>query len=215
MSPASDPAHTAAIRSFAPHTMSQQAPLRHPTARRTWMMTSVIALASLAAGCASLLGPRTVEISREEILSKLGKRLPVTKRVMSLMDVSASLPALDLLEDQNRVSATVDLSATELFGQKVYKGSLTLSFGLRYEPKDLSIRLTDPRAESIRVDKLPKAYQDLLRVAGAPLLEEALSDFPIHQFKPEDLRQADRLGYEVQDIRVTRSGLAIRLAPRP
>lgn len=215
MPPTPDRAHTAGIRRFAPHTMSQQAPLLPPTARRTWMMTSVIALASLAAGCAALLGPRTVEISREEILAKLGKQLPVTKRVMSLMDVSASLPALDLLEDQNRVSATVDLSATELFGQKVYKGSLTLSFGLRYEPKDLSIRLTDPRAESIRVDKLPRAYQDLLRVAGAPLVEEALSDFTIHQFKPDDLRQADRLGYEVRDIRVTRSGLAIHLAPRP
>ena len=92
---------------------------------------------------------------------------------------------------------------------------MALSFGLRYEPKDLTIRLVQPKVEQVMVDGLPPLYQTALSNMGARLAEESLQDYAIHQFKPEDLRAADRMGYEVKDIQVTTTGLAIHLAPRP
>lgn len=190
-------------------TAIQQADLR----RRTVLIG--VAIPVMLAACATLLGPRTVEISREELLTKLGKQFPTTKRLMKLLDVTAALPTLDLQEEKNRVSASVDLSAKELLMGQEYKGKVTLSFGLRFEPKDLTLRLSEPRIEQVAVEGLPPVYQRALSNLGAKLVEETLNDYPVHQLKPEDLRTADRLGYQVKDIAVTRTGLAVHLIPRP
>lgn len=174
-----------------------------------------LAVAGLVAACASLLGPRTVEISRDELQAKLGKQFPTTKQVMRLLEVSAGLPKLDLQGDQNRVAMAVDLTARELIMRQEYKGQVALSFGLRYEPKDLTIRLTQPKVDQVMVEGLPPVYQRALTTMGAQLVEESLNDYPVHQFKPEDLRAADRMGYEVKDIQITATGLAVHLVPRP
>ena len=174
-----------------------------------------LAIPAMLTACATLLGPRTVEISREELLTKLGKQFPTTKRVMKLLDVSAALPTLDLQEEQNRVSASVDLTAKELIMGQEYKGKVTLSFGLRFEPKDLTLRLNEPRIEQVAVEGLPPVYQKALTNLGAKLVEETLNDYAVHQLKPEDLRTADRLGYQVKDIAVTRTRVAVHLVPRP
>lgn len=179
------------------------------------MLLAPLAIAGLLAACATLLGPRTIEISRDELLTKLGKQFPTTKRVMKLLDVTASLPSLDLQEEKNRVTASVDLAARELLMGQEYKGKVALSFGLRFEPKDLTLRLTEPKVEQVAVEGLPAIYQRALTNLGAKLVEETLNDYPVHQLKPEDLRTADRLGYQVKDIAVTRTGLAVHLVPRP
>lgn len=184
-----------------------------PLRRRILLAT--VAVGMLATACSSLLGPRTVEISRAELQTKLGKQFPMTKRVMKLLDVNAGLPVLDLRDTQNRVALSIDLTAKELIMGQEYKGKVALSFGLRYEPKDLTIRLVQPKVEQVMVDGLPPLYQTALSNMGARLAEESLQDYAIHQFKPEDLRAADRMGYEVKDIQVTTTGLAIHLAPRP
>jgi len=176
---------------------------------------STVTAASLLAACAGLMGPRTVEISKEELTEKLGKQFPTTKRVMKLLDVTAALPRLDLIADTNRVGVTFDLTAKELLFEQTYKGTVGLSFGLRYEPSDLTIRLKDVKIEQVNVEGLPPVYQRALTNLGAQVVQEQLQDYPIHHFKPEDLRNADRMGYQVGDIKVTRTGLAVDLTPRP
>jgi hypothetical protein len=195
------------------HQADRTAP-QQPALRRRTLLAAML-IPGLLAACASVLGPRTVEISRDELLSKLGKQFPTTKRVMKLLDVTASLPSLDLQEDKNRVSASVGLIAQDLILGQQYKGKLALSFGLRFEPKDLTLRLTAPKVEQVAVDGLPAMYQRALTTLGAKLAEETLQDYAVHQLKPEDLRTADRLGYQVKDIAVTRTGLAVHLVPRP
>ena len=183
--------------------------------RRHGLGLGALAATSLLVACASLMGPRTIEISREQLLSKLGQRFPTTKRVMNLLDVEASAPQLDLLADRNRVVAAVDLTARELIFNQGYTGHVAVSFGLRYEPKDLSIRLKDPKVEKIQVEGLPPVFQRQLSTAGAQFIEDSLQDYAVHQFKAEDLRNADRMGYQVGEIVVTATGLAVHLAPKP
>lgn len=183
------------------------------SSRRALLGIGVLTL-SLLTACASLLGPRTVEISREELSAKLGKQFPTTKRLMRLLDVTAELPTLEMQGQRNRVLTQVQLSARELLMGQSFKGRVSLSFGLRYEPKDLSLRLTSPKVEDVFFDGLPAAYQATLTNLSARLAEDALQDHVVHQFKPEDLRTADRMGYEVKDVKVTDNGLAVYLVPR-
>jgi len=195
------------------HAMSRITMSSPNTSRRRTLFMGM-AVAGLVAACSALLGPRTVEISREELQTKLGKQFPTTKRIMKLLDVSATQPKLDLQGDKNRVALSFDLTAKELIMSQEYKGNVALSFGLRYEPKDLTIRLTQPKVEQVMVEGLPPVYQRALSGVGAQLVEDSLNDYPVHQFKPEDLRTADRMGYEVKDIQITTTGLAIHLVPR-
>ena len=70
------------------------------------------------------------------------------------------------------------------------------------------------KIEQVMVEGLPPVYQRALSTMGAQLVEDSLNDYPVHQFKPEDLRTADRMGYEVKNIQITATGLAVHLVPR-
>jgi len=180
---------------------------------RAWRTPLLLACLALSA-CASLLGPRTVEVSREELQAKLSKPFPTTQRVMNVLDINAQAPTLSLLPERNRVATRMALTAQDSLMGQSYRGSVALSFGLRYEPKDLSIRLTQVTLDEVQIDGLPAIYQRTLTRLAASIAESRLQDFPVHHFKPEDLRKADRMGYEVGEIRVTATGLAIALQPR-
>ncbi len=180
---------------------------------KIWMMVVCLACLILSA-CAHLMGARTVEISREELQAKLSKPFPTTQRVMNVLDISAQAPTLTMLPDLNRVVTRMALSAQDSLMGKSYQGSIALSFGLRYEPTDLSIRLTQVKLDEVQIDGLPAIYQRTLTRLAASFTETRLQDFAVHHFKPEDLSKADRMGYEVGEIRVTATGLAIALQPR-
>lgn len=186
-------------------------------ARRTLIaaLAGAGCLTLLLHGCASLWGPRTVEISRDELLRKLGQRFPTTQRVMGVLDVEAASPTLTLQPEHNRVMTGIALTARDLLRGGTYQGDIQLSFGLRYEPQDLSLRLTQLKVERMSFPGLPAAYERALTRLGAGLAESTLQDYTVHRFKPEDLRRADRLGYEVGEIAVTATGLAVQLRPRP
>ncbi len=171
------------------------------------------ALPSLAA-CASILGPRTVVITKEELSEKIAKPFPVTNRILDLLDVKAQAPRLQFKPQDNRVGTEFDLSATDNLFRKTYQGTIGVSFGLRFEPKDLTLRLTRVTVDQINLAGLPSGMQRYLTKLGAWIAEDRLQDFPVHQFKPEDLRTADRMGYEVGHIQVTDKGLEVRLNPK-
>jgi hypothetical protein len=181
--------------------------------RRRWLIA--LACGVTLAGCASLFGPRTVDISREELQSKLARKFPMTKRVLNMFDVTAAPPKVDMIADTNRVSAAFDLAAKDTTFGRDYVGTVAVSFGLRYEPKDLTLRILQLNVDHIRIEGMPSGFQQMLLDLGNKLAREQLQDFPIHQFKPEDLSRANSMGYQVEDIQVTKTGLAVHLKPVP
>lgn len=183
--------------------------------RRTLAQALIGGLAAVTlAGCAGLLGPRDVDISRDELLTKLAKSFPMHQQMGGLFDVDARAPRLTMQPTDNRVAASIDFTARDRVLGSTYQGTVDLSFGLRYEPSDLTIRLTAPRVEAVRMPGLPSSANKALSRVGAWLTESKMNDYPVHRFKPEDLRKADRMGYRVDDIRVVDSGLRIHLEPR-
>lgn len=177
----------------------------------------IICTAATLAACASLnsmLAPSTVEITREELLKKLGQQFPMRNQVMDVFDVTANSPRLTMQPDANRVLADIDLSATDRWFKRQYQGSLWLSFGLRYEPRDQTIRLANVTIDKVSVQGLPDTYQRQLTKLGGWLTEDRLQDYVVHRFTPEELRRADEHGLTVADIKITQRGLAIKLAPK-
>ena len=65
------------------------------------------------------------------------------------------------------------------------------------------------------VEGLSDSGQRQLSKLGSALAQDKLQNYPIHQFKPDDLRSADRWGYQVEDIVVTAHGLSVKLVPKP
>lgn len=182
--------------------------------RRAALRWSGLAVLSSLTACASILGPRTVVITKEELTDKIAKPFPLTNRIMDLLDVKAQAPRLQFKPADNRVGTEFDLSATDTLFKKTYQGKVGVSFGLRFEPKDLTLRLTRVTVDQISLAGLPAGMQRYLTKLGAWIAEDRLQDFPVHQFKPEDLRTADRLGYEVGAIQVTDKGLEVKLTPK-
>lgn len=173
-------------------------------------------LALCLPGCAGvnrLMGERTVEISKADLLRKLSQQFPMRNQVMEILDVTAQAPRLTLRPDTNRVLADVDLSATDRLFKRTHKGSLWLSFGLRYEPRDQTIRLHQLSIDKLSMEGLPESYQRQLTRLGAWLTEDRLQDHVLHRLTPDDLRRASDYGLSVSDIKITPRGLAIVLAP--
>ncbi len=183
--------------------------------RRAMLMmlggSGALAAGAGLAGCARLLGPRTVEIGQDELQHKLAAAFPLRKPLLSVFDVTAEAPALRLLPEVDRVATMVPFTARDRWLGSTFKGRVGLSFGLRFEPSDLTLRLRDARVDEIDIGGLPTGATTRL---GAWLAQDKLRDFAIHQFKPDDLRTADRLGYRVDTIKVIPSGLQVRLVPR-
>lgn len=183
--------------------------------RRRSLFIAATALVAGLAGCASLMGPRTVEISREQLLAKLSKQFPMRKTLAEIFDIEAQAPRLQMNPDTNRVAAEFDIQATDKLFRRSYSGTVGVSFGMRYEAQDRSIRLNQVSIDKVAIAGLSEATQQQWTRLGAMLAQEKLQDYPIHQFKPEDLRELDRRGYQVEELRVTATGLSVKLVPKP
>jgi len=173
------------------------------------------ALAIGLGGWASLMGPRTVEISREQLLAKLSRQFPMRKTLAEIFELEAQAPRLQLNPDTNRIAAEFDIQATDRLFHRRYQGTVGVSFGMRYEAQDRTIRLNQVDIDKVAIAGLSEDTQRQWTRIGAMLAQEKLQDYPIHQFKPEDLREVDRHGYQVDELRVTAAGLSVKLVPKP
>lgn len=185
-------------------------------------MVGIWALALLVlSGCSSvsgltgLMGSRTVEISRDQLMSKLGQQFPMKNQVLDVFEVTAMTPRLTLQPDNNRVLADLDIAAKDRLFQKSYQGSLWLSFGLRYEPRDNTIRLQQVTIDKVSLQGLPASYERHLTRLGAWLAEDRLQNFVVHRLTAEQLAQADKHGLTVSDVKITPKGLGVMLQPKP
>ena len=185
--------------------MTRQSPL-FP---RLFRFFFLLCVAAWLAGCAT--GPRTVELSREQLQAALAKRFPLQARYLDVVDVQASAPRLQLLPESNRMRTSVALTAASRLLRDTLRGDVDMSFGLRYEPSDTSIRLADVRVERIDLQGVPEALRGQLQRLGPFLAERMLEGAPLHTFSPDQVAKAQ--GWTPSEIRVTASGLRISLLP--
>jgi hypothetical protein len=173
----------------------------------------LLALAGmLLASCASLVGPRSVELPLHKLQASLDKRFPMNNRVLELFEIDLSRPQLSLDPDQGRVALAVDAMVAPPFLRQSWRGQLALSGRLVIDPVRSVVLLAEPRVERFTVEGVDEARQRQLgRVAGV-LLDKVTTDLTLYHFRPEDLRYAG-VQFVPTIINVTARGLSVSLEP--
>jgi len=173
----------------------------------------IVAAATLA-GCASLVGPRDVDVPMHRLQAGLEKRFPVHHRVLGIFDVELTRPQLAADGQADRLALTTDLSVTPLLTRSGWQGSLTLSGYLKVDNVRNAVYLADARVDNFTINSMDERSQGRLHAAGNVLADSLVRDVPLYTFKPEDLRYAG-VQFQPTSIRATPNGLTIHLEPVP
>lgn len=167
----------------------------------------------LMTGCSALIGPRDVEVPRQQLQEGLERRFPFSQRYLGLFDLNAVNPRLALLPEQNRISAAMDLAVTPVLvpGGGV-RGTLTLSGVPRVDTARGLLLLADPRVDQLDIAGLDRGYGAQLAGIASFLAQALLGDVPVYSFAPGTLRYA---GISFAPVKiVTRSdSLVVTFAP--
>lgn len=173
---------------------------------------SLIATPLLLPACATLLGPRDVEIPLARLQEALAGRFPFSSRYLELIDVRVSNPRLSLLPDTNRILIGSDAAVAPPFMNKSWLGNLAVSGQLRFDPVRGALVLAEPRVETFHVQGLDPLYANQIRRVGSLLAEELLRDVPLYTFRPEQLRYAGTT-FNPTRIITRQNGLVVTFEP--
>jgi hypothetical protein len=184
--------------------------------RRLLGALPLLSLIFLAA-CGSLGGgPRQIDISEAQLLSRMASQFPIQQRQLGLFNVTLDRPRLRLLPEENRIATEVTYAVgLALRGGAPVTGQLELSYGLRYEPGDATVRLAQVRVERLGVDGLSAAQAAQIKQIGGLMSDDVLKDAVVYRVKPEDLQSLTGRGYLPGALRVVPGGVRLQLDPLP
>lgn len=171
-----------------------------------------IAVVFLLASCASMMGPRQVELPLYKLQESLSQRFPFNNRYLELLDINVSNPRLTLQPHTNRLVTSMDALVAPPFLQKAYRGNFTISGALRFDPGRNAIMLADPRVEGFAVDGLDPLYARQIGKIGSLLAEQILKDTPLYTFRPDELRFGGTTFIPTQ-INTKTNGLVVTFEP--
>src|SRR5437764_6936106 len=153
-----------------------------------WMLA--LAAGGLLASCASLSGPRRVELSQARLQAGLERRFPMNNRMLQLLDVQLARPQLTILPESDRVALGLGVSvAPPLLGQS-WHGSMALSGRLVLDPSRNAVFLTDTHLDRFDVDGIDADRARDIGRAADMLVNQMVRDVAVYNFRPEDLRYA-------------------------
>jgi hypothetical protein len=176
---------------------------------RTLAFSLLALVLALLAACAS--GPREVHVPARRLEAALARHFPSELHPGGLFSLNIGLPHLQLQPQDNRVRLDFPVEAASRILHGAGRGELSVSFGLRYEPADGSLRTVDVRVEHLALQGLPAAWSATLQAAGSTVAEHLLEGTVLHTFTPEDLARAH--GWTPGAIRVTPDGVRIQMLP--
>ena len=148
-------------------------------------------------------------VSLADLLAMLGQRFPRQFPLAGIATLELRAPALALLPATNRVRARIPAEVVGPLLPVPKDGAMEVEFGLRYEPKDRSLRAHDIALQSLEINGLDPAAAALLHAWAPRLARQALGEVVLHRLEPKDLALLDGLGMQPGAITVTERGLAI------
>ena len=188
-------------------------PQPHHVARRRQALHAFAAVAGavLLSSCASLTGPRTVEIPLHKLQSGLERRFPLSPPLMGLFDIRLQRPLLTIQPEADRVALALDASVSPPFARDTWNGSLAFSGRLYVDPGRPAVMMAEPRVDRVLIGANPEAERQIARIASS-LIDTVVRDTPVYTFDMQDLRYAG-VQYVPTRIETTRSGLSVTLEP--
>ena len=158
--------------------------------RRRFGLTMAAAAAAMLASCASLSGPRRVEISQAKLQAGLERRFPLRNRLLELFDVQLTRPQLAILADSDRVALTMDVSVSPPFLRQSWAGTMTLSGHLYVDAARSGVFMADAHVDRFDIQGMDSARARDLGRAADVLMNQLVRDVAIYSFRMEDLRYA-------------------------
>ena len=186
---------------------------------RAFQPPLLIAFLALLSACATQPPPpKTISVTEARLAQMIASQFPFNSEMLEVLDVVVSTPRISLDPTNNRINTSLDINVAGntllgLFTDKQYKGALDMSYGLRFEPRDSTVRLTDVRVHRLDIDGTPSAMRRPIEKLGAPLAQKLLKDYVIYKVRPEDLQATKGWGYKPGAFRVEPTGLTLTLDP--
>jgi hypothetical protein len=160
------------------------------TRRRFGLTVAAVAAGAMLASCASLSGPRRIELSQAKLQAGLERRFPLHNRLLELFDVNLSGPQVAVLPDSNRVALTMDMSVSPPFLRQSWSGTMTLSGHLYIDAARSGVFLADAHVDRFDIQGMDGARARDLGRAADVLMNQLVRDVAIYSFRAEDLRYA-------------------------
>lgn len=167
-----------------------------------WLLSLVLC------ACATLL-PDSYWVDRTELQQAVAKKFPV-ERANGLVRVVLTQPEMTLLPEQNRLRLSCRFAANTVLGGKM-QGALSASAGLGYVQTKRAVVLQGAQLDALTVDG-DKNLAETLRPIMNIVLDSALRDYPVREFKAEELTVAG-VALDIRSIVVEPSGVRIGLQP--
>ena len=182
--------------------------------RRQWLLSAVAATLLLGVSMPARPGfnffQNEFTVTRDELQAELARRFPITRRYGELFLVSLQDPQLALDGSAHRAALTSRLAiSSPLLQPSSLGGQVAVSSGLRWDAEGLAVRLQDPRVEQLRIDSVTGNDGQNLQRIGAAVAQEALRGYPLHTFRPEELRFGLK-AYEVQSINIDDDAIRVQ-----
>lgn len=173
----------------------------------------LLALAcTLLTSCASLVGPRDLELPLAKLQTGLERRFPVSNRMMDVFDIELAHPQLAMQADSGRVALSLDTSVGVSFLRRVRRGNLSMSGRLYIDPARSAVMMAEPRVEGFMLDGVDESRQTQLTGVANMVMQRFVVDTPLYHFRPEDLRYGG-VQFVPTRIAITPRGLLVSVAP--
>lgn len=144
----------------------------------------------LLASCASIIGPRRVELTQARLQAGLARRFPLRNRLLDLFEVKLAQPQVEIMAQSERIGLTLDVSVSPPFLRQSWSGTMGLSGRLVLDAARNSVFLTDARVDRFDVNGIDAGRSRELRHAADLLVNQLVRDMAVYTFHPEDLRYA-------------------------
>lgn len=187
--------------------------------RRIALIATLVVIAASLLGCATPKPqPKTLMVSEAKLMQLISGQFPFNSKMLDALDVSVGSPKISFDGVNNRINTTLDLNVAGsgivgLLVQREYKGGIDLSYGLRFEPSDNSVRMTDVKLGKLSIDGAPELMQRPISRLGVALAQKLLAEQVLYKVSAQDLEAAKGWGYKPGVFKIAPGGLAITLDP--
>ena len=179
--------------------------------RRRFLFSAALAAPLLTTACSGRTLPRQLSMTTAQLQAKVASKFPRPYPVAGLLQLQLQAPALSMLPASNQIRAVLPVQLSGPVLKQSFQGQLDVSFGLRYEPSDRTLRAQRVVVNSLQIADAPPALTDMLSTYGPRLGEQVLENLALHQFEDKDLALADTIGLQPGAITVTPQGLTMAL----
>ena len=175
----------------------------------------MLAVPAWLLGCSGLpLGMDRIVLGEADLARRLAERFPFQKRYLELFDIDLSEPQLRLMPESNRLGTRFTYAAGGAWlGTRRIQGQADFSYGLRFEPSDASVRLSEVRLESFELPGAGAAQSSQLKRVAGLVAEQWLEGQEIYRVPAERLRRAQGLGWQPAALQVVPGGVSLQLQP--